>query len=512
MTDTPPLLACRGVTKRFGQVVANQDIHLDIHAGEVQALLGENGAGKSTLMSILAGRYRPDSGEILMDGKQVRFTAPAQALEMGVGMVYQRFMLVDPLTVLENLCLAVAGKRLAARAVRTRAQELAQRYGLAADFARRVSTLSMGERQRVEILKLLLQQARILIFDEPTAVLAEPEVEGFFQILARLKADMRGVVFITHKLDEVMAVADRITILRQGRVMARIVPGQVRSRRELARLMVGREFVLKVDKPDIEPGEEVLRAENLSGIDDSGRPSFQDVSLDLRRGEVLAVVGVAGNGQEALAAALAGCGGRISAGALTFLGTSHPIRLWPGAARELFAFVPADRHGTGSAPAMTLTENFLLTRARQLPFWFSLEQTDTLTDEAIREFKIKASGAQALAGSLSGGNLQKFLLARELSREPALFMAEQPTQGLDVQATEEIWQAILAQRAHSAILLFTSDIKEALSLADRLTVMFRGRILETVDARDENAVGRIGLLMAGSREGHGHTPEVGHAP
>ena len=501
MTQTAPLLACRGVTKRFGQVVANQDIHLDIHAGEVQALLGENGAGKSTLMSILAGRYRPDAGEILIDGTPVRFNAPAQALAMGVGMVYQRFMLVEPLTVLENLRLAMGRKALSARRVRTQAQELAERYGLAANLSRRVSELSMGERQRVEILKLLLQQARILIFDEPTAVLAGPEVEGFFQILAKLKADNRGVVFITHKLDEVMAVADRFTILRHGRIMARVLPEQVRSRRELARLMVGREFVLKVDKPCVSRGDEVLRATSLSGTDPWGRPAFQDVNMSLRKGEVMAVVGVAGNGQEALAGALAASGGgQFTSGELVFQGGNVKARQWPGQAREHMAFVPADRHGMGSAPGMSLAENYLLTRSHKLPFWFSREEVNAETCKAIKDFKVKAPGPATLAGHLSGGNLQKFLLARELSRGPALFIAEQPTQGLDVQATEEVWQAILAQCHTSAVLLFTSDLKEALSLSDRVAVMFRGRILETVDVRDEEAVGRIGLLMAGSRE------------
>ncbi len=507
--QAPPLLACRGVTKRFGPVLANQDIDLDVYAGEVQAILGENGAGKSTLMSILAGRYRPDAGEIRILDRQVRINSPRQALDLGVGMVYQRFMLVEPLTVLENLSLALGRLKIRTSEVRRLALELGERYGFEADLGRRVAELSMGQRQRVEILKLLLQRARVLIFDEPTAVLAEPEVEGFFRILQKLKADGRGVLFITHKLEEVLSVADRIAILRHGRIMARIKPEQVPSRKELARLMVGREFVLKVDKDEVPTGEEVLSAVGLAGVDGSGRRAFEDVSFCVRSGEILAFVGVAGNGQEPLAAALAGSGmsGRFVEGRVRMGQETVRAVKWPGRHRRGLAYVPEDRYRVGGAPGMTLWENFLLTRTGLTGFWRDRRRLKEEAAAAVERFKVKATGPEARAGQLSGGNLQKFLLARELSRAPNLFIAEQPTQGLDVQATEDVWKAILDQRKQSAVLLFTSDLKEALSLADRVAVMFRGRILETVDAGDEAAISRIGLLMAGAAD-----KEIADAP
>ena len=489
------LLACRGVSKRFGDVWANRGIDLTVRAGEVLALLGENGAGKSTLMSVLAGRYRPDEGEIAVDGEAVRFTAPSDALERGIGMVYQRFMLVERLSVAENIRLAVLTREpgVTEADVAARIDELSRRYGLAVDPRRAVGELSMGERQRVEILKLLAQDARVLIFDEPTAVLAEPEVAGLFEIFSRLKADGRGVVFITHKLEEVLAAADRIAILRRGKVIARLEPGDTPGRRELARLMVGREFVLKVDKPPCTPGEAVLRAEGLCA------PAFRDVTLTLNRGEILAVVGVAGNGQAELTAALAGSG-RFTAGRLTFLQKSIDARHWraaPAHAAGAIAYVPEDRHGRGCVPAMDLVENCMLTRLRG-SFWLNRARFERLTEQAVRDFDIRAPGLHARAGQLSGGNLQKLILARELGRAPDLFIAESPTQGLDVAASEDVWKALVAQRERSAVLLVTGDLREALSLADRIAVMFRGRVVETLAADDAEAVARIGLLMAGA--------------
>ncbi|WP_341860284.1 ATP-binding cassette domain-containing protein [Desulfohalovibrio reitneri] len=294
-----PLLACRGLSKSFGPVKANRRIDLDLHPGEVHALLGENGAGKSTLMSMLAGRYRPDEGAILLRGEQTRFTSPAKAWEAGIGMVYQRFMLVDSFTAAENVRLAVPGVG------RRELRALGERYGLAVNPDARVADLSMGERQRVEILKLLARGAKVLIFDEPTSSLSPPEVDSLFEIMERLKAEGHALVFITHKLDEVMRTADVISILRRGRIVAGgLRPSDISNRRELARLMVGREVVLSVDKEPVEKGGVVLRARGLRGAGPS--PAFADVNLEVRKGEVVALAGVAGNGQSRLAKALAG--------------------------------------------------------------------------------------------------------------------------------------------------------------------------------------------------------------
>ena len=502
-SENQPLLSCRGISKRFGAVEANRSIDLDVHAGEIQAILGENGAGKSTLMSIIAGRYRPDGGEIFINGRAVQFSSPAGALQQGIGMVYQRFMLVKTLTVAENIRLAAGarGKSPSLSAIRSEILELADRYGLSIDPDQPVHELSMGERQRVEILKLLVQSARVLIFDEPTAVLAQPDVEGFFAILQRLKADGCGIVFITHKLEEVLAVADRIAILRRGRIIAQVSPDRIGSKHELARLMVGRELVLRVDKPDVVIGDTVLDVSDLTATDGNGRPAFEDISFSVRRGEIFSIIGVAGNGQTALSEALNGLSA-ARRGTIRFMGRPYTHETWAEARHPEIAFVPEDRHHAGSIAGMDLADNFILTRLDQAGRGFFLDTGCIATDiqAAVARFNIVAPSARTLAGHLSGGNLQKLILARELSRNPDLFIAEQPTQGLDINATEEIWQALLAQRARSAVLLFTGDLKEAIALSDRIAVMFRGRILDVIDASDSDAVGRIGLLMAGTME------------
>lgn len=500
-TVTPPLMECRGIAKRFGPVLANSGVDLAVHAGQIVAILGENGAGKSTLMSVIAGRYRPDEGELLINGRPVRFTSPAQALQQGIGMVYQRFMLIGPLTVAENILLAAdaAGTgHHTLKSVTARIAELAQRYGLHVDPQARIRDLSMGERQRVEILKLLVQDARILIFDEPTAVLAQPEVEGLFAIFRRLREDGRGILFITHKLDEVLAAADRIAILRRGRIVAQTEPARINNKLELARLMVGRELVLRVDKPPVPLGEPVFATHALTGN------GFVDITLSVRRGEVVSIVGVAGNGQEALAQAIAGTAA-ARRGSITFAGKQYRATEWHTAPERQapggIAYVPEDRHHVGSIADMGLRENFFLTRrdaAGDGP-WLDVRRMETQTCEAIRRFNIVTHDTHTRAGALSGGNLQKLLLAREMARTPALFIAEQPTQGLDIKATEDVWAAILAQRAHSGVLIITGDLKEALSLSDRIGVMFRGRLLDIINTQDAERVEQIGLLMAGTR-------------
>lgn len=483
----------KGVTKRFGPVIANRDVTFDAYGGRIHALLGENGAGKSTLMSILSGRYKPDAGAMFLRGAPAQFHSPAQALTAGVGMVYQRFMLVENLSVLENVLLALP-RSVKPREAKTRLLALGEEYGLPVPPDKRIWELSMGERQRVEILKLLLRDTDLLIFDEPTSILTPPEVESFFQVLRRLKQVGKAIVFITHKLEEVLALADDISIMRKGRLVARLTPDQAPSKRELARQMVGREVVLKVDKEDLPPAEVVLSAAGLSGA------NFQDIHLELRRGEITALVGVAGNGQEELAATLAGLHPFIN-GTLHFMDTPYTSAAWATSSlrRQSVAYVPEDRYRVGSVGDMNLADNTGLTTLSRFchgPL-LNKDAMRSAAEQAIKDFEIAAPGSWINAGALSGGNLQKLILARELSKNPALFIAEQPTQGLDIAATEDIWQAILQQRKESAILLVTGDLKEALSLGDKVAVMFRGRILDIVDVDEEETVGRIGLLMAG---------------
>jgi len=496
--SAPPVLTLTSLSKRFGEVYANRAVSWTLQAGRIYALLGENGAGKSTLMSILSGRYQPDSGDIQLRGRPARFHSPAQALDMGIGMVYQRFMLVESLTVTENILLRGGPIRLRAKQDIRRIRELAERYGLAVEPEAPVRELSMGERQRVEILKLLHRRADILIFDEPTAVLTHTEIEGLFAIFRRLKAEGKTIIFITHKLEEVMAVADDIAVMRRGRMVSQLPADKVRSRHDLARLMVGREVILNVDKPPVTIGDPVMTASGLTGPAGTSRPAFQDIDFDVRQGEIFTITGVAGNGQEALVAALAGLA-PLGGGSVTFDNRTFSAAQWHQRPAGSMAYIPEDRDRTGSIGAFSLVENYILTQLNTFSrsFLVNRRQAAQKTTEAVTRFQIRGGGIRGQAGHLSGGNLQKLILARELSRRPDLLIAEQPTRGLDVQATEDVWQALLRQRKTSAVLMVTGDLKEALSLSDRIAVMFRGRILEIVSARDTADIDRIKLLMAG---------------
>ncbi|MGX9366837.1 ABC transporter ATP-binding protein [Desulfoplanes sp. PS50] len=499
-----PVLQLKNITKRFGNLVANNKITLDIHAGKIHALLGENGAGKSTLMSVLSGRYQPDEGEIVLNNETVRFSSPSQALGRGIGMVYQRFMLIEPLSVVENIVLGTpsATPILDLKGAAARIRELSDQYGLVVDPMARVGDLSMGERQRVEILKLLFRNAEILIFDEPTAILTPSEIALFFKTLKKLARSGHPIVFITHKLDEVMQLADQISIMRRGRMITHILPEQVRSKRELARLMVGREIVLKVDKENIAPEAPVLSAKGLKGINEEGRIVFEEIDLEIRKGEILAITGVAGNGQEALIAALTGLA-PFSEGSICWQETNYTHLTWRRANKTDLAYIPEDRHTTGTIASLDLTENYMLTRIDEFskgPF-LQADKARDLTSRALETYKVLTpNDIDSKAGHLSGGNLQKIILARELGKNPRLIIAEQPTQGLDIGATEEVWQTLIAQREHAGILLVSGDLKEVLSLADRIAVMFRGRILEIISSNDTDGISRIGLLMAGTSE------------
>lgn len=495
-----PVISLRNIVKRFGPVVANHEVSFDVYPGRVHALLGENGAGKSTLMSILAGRYRADGGTVVIHGAVTELSSPADALKQGIGMVYQRFMLIESMTVAENIALSTGKKPTSP--LHKAIVETAELYGFGVKPEQYIHELSMGERQRVEIIKLLMLNARVLIFDEPTAVLTPVEVEAFFELIQRLRQDNKAIIFITHKLEEVLTLADDISILRKGRlILSTRVDKKQLSKAQLARLMVGRDVILRVDKEPLERKQPVLELKGLSGGAVKGLTSYQNVSFTVHRGEIFSIIGVAGNGQSSLVSAITGLSAAAS-GSILFMGREYTPAQWHRFSKNAIAYVPEDRHHTGSVGSMSIAENFGLTRIAQYGRWLGklmLNREQMYHDGvvAIEDFAIKAESPDDRAASLSGGNLQKVILARELARNPQLFIAEQPTQGLDISATEEVWKALLECRKRAGVLLVSGDLKEVLSLSDRIGVIFGGRILEIIDAHDGEAVSRVGLLMAG---------------
>jgi simple sugar transport system ATP-binding protein len=494
----------RGITKRFPGVVANERVDFEAAAGEVHALLGENGAGKSTLSNILTGLYRPDEGEIFLDGRQVQFHAPRDALEAGISMVHQHFRLVEPFTVAENVVLGEHRSfLLRTRSIERRVADLSKRYGLAVEPRARIWQLSLGEQQRVEILKALYREARILILDEPTAVLTPQEAQVLFETLRLMAAEGRTVIFISHKLHEVKAVADRVTVLRDGRLVATVETADA-TPRSLAALMVGRELSGGVEREATEPGAVMLEVSGVWAQGDRGGDAVRGVSLDVRAGEIVAIAGVAGNGQRELAETITGTRAP-SQGSVRVGG--KPLRAGdPRAAIAAgVAYVPEDRLGVGVAPSVSIAGNLALKSYRgrhaSLGPLLRLGRIRDRAVELIRHHRIAAPGPHAPARLLSGGNLQKVVLAREFSSEPRLLVAAAPTRGLDVGAIETVHAYLRDAAADGvAVLLISEDLDEILTLADRIAVMYEGAIVgETV--RADASVEEIGLLMAG-----GHDP------
>lgn len=490
---TPPVVSLKGLTKRFGKVVANDSITLDIYPGRIKALLGENGAGKSTMMSMLAGRYHPDEGTIEVDGNPMKFSSSKDAIAAGIGMVYQHFMLVDSMTVAENVLLGQEGSFLIKPSeMEKRVGKLATKYGLDINPSDRICDLSMGERQLVEILKLLYRESRILIFDEPTAVLTPEETNRLFEALWRMTEEGKSIVFISHKLEEVIALADEIAILRRGKIEGELDPNAIESKADLASRMVGKEVLLEVDRQPAEIGEPVLEVRNFTGL------GLKDVDFDVRKGEIVAVVGVAGNGQKVLVEAVTGLR-KPPIDTVFIMGQPWRKFFAESTWNRSMCYIPEDRLGLATLPNHNLVDNLLLTTRKGFAkgMWLNKKQAEKDTIDLIEKYDIRPGRIHALAWQLSGGNLQKAVLARELFREPRVIVAEQPTQGLDVSATEEVWNRLLEARQMAGVLLVTGDLNEALQLADRIAVIYRGEILGILDATDPDALKKIGPLMAG---------------
>ena len=497
----------RGISKRYPGVVANAGIDLDVRRGEIHALLGENGAGKSTLMNILYGLAVPDAGEILLDGEPVTISGPADAIRRGISMVHQHFMLVPVLSVAENILLGeetMAGPVfLDQREAERRIRELGQQFGFEIDPNAKVSTLSVGAQQRVEILKALYRQARILVLDEPTAVLTPQETQEIFRVLRRLADEGHSIIFITHKLYEVLAVADRITVIRRGRVVGTRVPADT-NEDELAELMVGREVQLTVDRGESSPGAPILRVEGLSVRDDRGHEAVRSVSFDVRAGEILGIAGVAGNGQDELVEAITGLrrphSGHVYLDGADVTGAS-PRRLTEAG----MAYVPGDRQRFGLVLSFPLHDNLALTRYHRAPLSSGVVRNDAAIErwarQCIQEYDIRAPSHAVAAGTLSGGNQQKAVVAREFSRELRALILDQPTRGLDVGSIEFIHRQAIAKRdAGTAILLVSAELDEVLELSDRVAVIYRGEIVTIGDARSADRE-EIGLRMATGRGG-----------
>jgi simple sugar transport system ATP-binding protein len=500
----PPALEARGIGKAFPGIVANDEVDFDLRTGEVHALLGENGAGKSTLMNILAGLYQPDAGEIRLDGRPVMFRSPRDAIAAGLGMVHQHFTLVPSQTVTENILLGLDTPRFRLHARRSEAEvgRLAAQFGLRVDPRAKIWQLSVGEQQRVEILKLLYRGARILIMDEPTAVLAPQEIDELFRTLRSMTADGRSVVFISHKLGEVLAIADRITVMRRGKVTAAGLRPAETSTTDLARRMVGREVLENVQRTPQRPGERILAVRDVTAANDRGLPALRGVSLDVHAGEVVGIAAVAGNGQSELAEVITGlrpCGGSVTVG-----GNEVANRAAGEAIRRGVAHVPEDRTGVGSSPNLSVADNLIMKRYRDAPIargWFIDDTAARARAQELKDgYAIAAPSIDTEARLLSGGNLQRLIFAREIDSAPRLMVAVQPTRGLDVGAIESVHRVLLERReAGTAILLISEDLDEILALADRVDVMYEGRIAGSFSAETAD-IHRIGLLMTGGAD------------
>ncbi len=501
-------LEMRGVTKRFPGVLANDHVNFQLEKGEIHALLGENGAGKSTLMNILYGLYSQDEGQIFLNGEEVKIEGTTDAIRLGIGMVHQHFMLVPVMTVTENIILGTEvvknGFVLDLGTAAQRIRDLSRQYGLEIDPDAYIKDLPVGTQQRVEIIKALYREADILILDEPTAVLTPQEAEELFVIMRSLVAEGKSIIFITHKLGEVFAVADRITVLRNGHVVGTTTPAEA-TKESLAEMMVGRQVILTVDKKPAQPGSPVLQVQNLKALDDRGSLVLNGVSFEVQAGEIFGVAGVQGNGQTELVETLTGLRhcleGRVSITGVDVTNASPRKITDLGVTVEGSAHIPEDRHEHGMVASYPIADNLILNTYYRQPFANGIVMNHRAVEDnglrLVHEFDIRTPSIYTPAGSLSGGNQQKVVVGRELSRPITLLIASQPTRGLDVGSIEFIHNRLVTARDDGvAVLLVSAELDEIMSLSDRIAVMYKGQIIATLEA-DQARREKLGLLMAG---------------
>jgi general nucleoside transport system ATP-binding protein len=504
MASEPRVLELRGITKRFPGVLANDHIDFDLGRGEVHALLGENGAGKSTLMNILYGLYHPDEGEITIKGESVRIHSPKDAISRGIGMVHQHFMLIPVMTVAENIVLASeptrGGVLLDYDAARRRVEHLAKTFNFAIDPQARVENIGVGQQQRVEILKALYRSADILILDEPTAVLTPQEAGELFEILRTLRREGVSIIFITHKLNEVREIADRITVLRRGKKVD-TVPREDATEAGLARMMVGRDVLFRVEKTPATPGEPILKVEDLWVLDDRELEAVRGVSFEVRSGEIVGIAGVDGNGQSELVEALSGLR-RAAGGVIRIDGRDVTHASAHTILNRGLGHIPEDRQLRGLVLRFTLAENLALHDFDKPPNsrlgWLFSQRIVKWARGLLEQFDVRGGGPETLASALSGGNQQKVVLAREIARDPHALLAAQPTRGLDVGSIEFVHQRLIEARdGGQAVLLVSLELDEILSLSDRILVMYEGRIVKEYppDTTEEE----LGIAMTGAR-------------
>lgn len=506
MTSTtkhyPYAVEMKDIVVRFPGVLANDNVNFNLKQGEIHALLGENGAGKSTLMNVLSGLYRPESGSIQISGQPIIFNSPRDSIASGIGMVHQHFMLVPTLTVTENILLGLKTPRFFMKLPKydQKIMELQEKYGLKVDPTAKIWQLSVGEQQRVEILKMLYRGADILILDEPTAVLAPQEIDDLIKTMRALVAQGKSIIFISHKLNEVQLVADRLTVLRKGKTMAEgIDPGDL-TRGQLAELMVGREVFFRIEKECCQPGNVVLEVNDISAINDRGLSAIKNVSFSISEGEIFGIAGVAGNGQSELVEVITGL--RSSTGSI-LIGGKEVINESPQVSIDQgLAHIPEDRMGVGSAPNLSVTNNLIMKNYGEDPIshgWrINYLAANNHAQKLRDDYDIQTPSISTQARKLSGGNLQKLILAREISGHPKLIVAMQPTRGLDVGAIEGIQKLLLEQRSNgAAILLLSEELEELLELSDRIAVIYDGELVGQLDAEQAD-LNTIGLMMTGS--------------
>lgn len=506
-------LRMEGITKQFPGVLANDHIDFEVKRGEVLGLLGENGAGKTTLMNILYGLHKPDSGVIYIQEKQIAISSPAVAVHAGIGMVHQHFMLVEPLTALENVILGMPQPRpplLGLDQAKRRFEQLAVEYDLQLEPSTPVWQLPVSDQQWLEILKQLFRNANLLVLDEPTAVLAPAQIGQLFRVIRRLVEEGRSVIFISHKLDEVLEVTDRITVLRDGRVQGTVITGET-NRSELARMMVGRPISMgRRTRPKAENNRKVLRVENLSCNNDRHLPALQNLTLDVYAGEIVGIAGVDGNGQRELAECISGL--RLPTSGNIYINEKSVHDVVKDA--SLLGFVPEDRHKTGLITSMTVEENLVLKSYYSAPYarngllqWKAIRSN---ANELIEKYNIKTPSASITVKNLSGGNQQRVVVAREISSNPALIMTSQPTRGLDLGAVDGVHEILLQERNQGAAVIFIStELQEVMSLSDRILVLFKGELMGEVDG-ERASVNQIGEMMLGHRIHKVQEPEVNY--